>query len=447
MLTINQLSKLISKYDKPVPRYTSFPTAVNFHPGFGSGDYIRSLGELGPIKPVSIYVHIPFCHQLCYYCGCHTKITHKNQIISNYINLLVEEIKIVAGRIPYRLDISRIHFGGGSPNYASIRDISKILDYLKEHFNIHTETEIDMECDPRLLCEQNIKELCMLGVGRVSLGVQDFDIKVQKAINRIQSFELIAQHTQVLRREGIKSINFDLITGLPEQTSETIQDTIDKVIELRPDRIAVFSYAHVPWIKKHQKILGRYTLPPPSVRFSLSMQIRECLKKNGYKQIGIDHYGLPNDKLSVASEGFGIKRNFQGYSDDQADTIIGFGLSAISQFSFVYAQNTVEFDVYSRSINQGQLPTSRGIKVSREDSLIRDIIMALMCLFEADISRYPYRMRIMNLLEDLQKEGLVELKGNILALTELGRPFVRTVAAVFDPYYEQSEGNRHARAV
>ncbi len=442
----DQTIRLIEKYGGAVPRYTSFPTAVQFHDGYTHSDAQNDLKDISADQDISLYIHIPFCHSLCHYCGCHTKIVHGTKVISEYVRTLCEEIRIVASCIAYKPNIARIHFGGGSPNYAPIEDLQKIIGTIHDCFNLENNPDIDMECDPRLLSQEKLEGFIGLGVKRFSFGIQDFDKKVQSAINRLQPYELVKEHVFFLKKNGVHSINFDLITGLPQQTHETILQTLERVLMLQPSRIAVFPYAHVPWMKKHQLLLEKFNLPRAQERFIMGRQIHEALVTHGYNEIGIDHYALPADALSIARGNNSMKRNFQGYTDDNSDIVLGFGLSAITQFENSYAQNTIDVPTYRKTIESGILPTRRGLKLSSEDVLLRELIMMIMCDFQVDLNRYPSALIPLHRLAGLQQDGLIEMNKKLLKITEVGKPFTRVIAATFDPYL-QNQGQRHAKAI
>lgn len=445
MITLD-IPSLVDKYNRPVPRYTSFPTAVQFHDKYGKNSLEESLKNLSCEDPVSLYVHIPFCHSLCLYCGCHTKIVHEIAPISAYITTLCEEIRLVAHHIGKKLKVSRLHFGGGTPNYPPVEDIKRILTTLGDSFQMDENLEIDMECDPRLLNPDKIKTYAELGIRRISLGIQDFDEVVQKAVNRIQPYSLIEKQVSNLRENGFHAINFDLIIGLPEQTEASVQKTLDLVTTLKPDRIAVFAYAHVPWMKKHQKLLEVYTLPDANLRFVMNGIVKRHLISSGYQPIGIDHYALPEDSLAIAQRNGTMKRNFQGYTDDRASTILGLGLSAISQFKDAYAQNAINVSQYRKMIEDGHLAVERGITLSSQDINAREIIMKLMCNFEVHFGAYGDVKIDRHQLAHLAQDGLIDMEEGRIRMTDLGKPFTRVVASCFDPYLNQEE-NRHAKAV
>ena len=445
-----QTRNLIKKYGGPVPRYTSYPTAVKFHGNFTGIDVVSQLRAIMPGEMVSLYIHIPFCHSLCHYCGCHTKIVNNTNVITSYINTLCHEILLAAVHIPKDIQVSRIHFGGGSPNYAPIADIERIIDTIGAAFPLSAGAQIDMECDPRLLSREKITQLARLGVQRVSLGIQDFDEAVQRAVNRLQPVGQIITHVEELRENHIESINFDLIVGLPQQTRKSVLKTISDTIKMRPPRIAVFAYAHVPWMKAHQKLLEKYNFPTPEDRFLMHADIKSRLEDAGYHAIGIDHYALPGDALVRAQAAGTMRRNFQGYTDDRAEITLGFGLSAISQFKEAYAQNTLDAPSYRKAIENGQLPIAKGYKLDAKDCMERYAIMQMMCDFGIDLRDYPGIFVAHTQISALEQDGLIRRNRDRIEITDSGRPFVRVVAACFDSYYQNDhdkEENRHAKAI
>lgn len=441
----NDLQALLQKYNYPVPRYTSYPTAVQFKPDSTPDLYIRCLDDLNPGHPISLYVHIPFCHSLCHYCGCHTKIVHSYSPIEQYVEFLIREIDLVGKILKQKIPISRLHFGGGSPNYANSKDLEKIVRRFAKYFDI-SHMQIDMECDPRLLNAQKIKDYAALGVSRVSLGIQDFNETVQTAINRKQPFPQVQEQVELLRATGIENINFDLITGLPEQTINTVEETLKHVLRLKPSRIAVFPYAHVPWMKKHQKLLEKYHLPDTQERFEMGQLVHKTLMAEGYNAIGIDHYALKEDGLSQAQESGAMRRNFQGYTDDPARTILGFGLSAISQFESAYIQNTTDAPLYRKQIKAGTFPTARNLRLNNEDIRRRQLIEQLMCNFMINFSEFRDIDIPHVALALLEQDGIIKMNKNKIQIQEQGKPFVRIVASCFDPYFKK-ESRHHAKAI
>lgn len=446
VMTLVSTDALIAKYDRPVPRYTSFPTAVQFTHEISQDRYRALLAGLPPDEPVSLYLHIPFCHSLCHYCGCHTKITSSPSPVRAYVSNLLNEIALCGEATGTMLPAGRIHFGGGSPNFAETEDLAALLSGLARSFVFSEETQIDMECDPRLLTEEKIAAYAAMGVNRVSLGIQDFDETVQRAINRLQPYDMVRDCVQSLRRNGIHEINFDLIVGLPEQSVHSVSRTAELAMSLSPQRLAVFPYAHVPWMKKHQKLLERFRLPSARERFDMIETLRSLLSRRGYRDIGIDHYALETDSLSRAQNRGTMQRNFQGYTDDPSRTILGFGLSSISQFETAYVQNTTDPTAYRGALSRQDFPIQRGCVLSADDRTRRALIERLMCDFSLQFADFPEIRVPRDRLALLEQDGLLQMDGERLRVSVQGKPFVRVIAACFDPYLDPEAG-RHAKAV
>ncbi len=434
---------LLQKYDRPVPRYTSYPTAVHFNDEISQNYYAGLLSGLDAARPVSLYIHIPFCHVLCHYCGCHTKVANSYSPVKSYVQTLLKEINLVGQQLKGRIPISQLHFGGGSPNFLEENDLEEIITTLKQYFDFGDHAEIAIETDPRLLNESKIKSLSALGFTRVSLGVQDFNPNVQTAVNRIQPFETVQESVLNLRTNGIHKINFDLMTGLPLQTLDSVKRSVEQAISLCPDRLAVFAYAHVPWMKKHQKLLEKYPMPDAPLRFDMMSCVKETLEAAGYHSIGIDHFSHETDSLYTAYKNGTMRRNFQGYTDDQARNVIGFGLSSISMFEGAYIQNTTDAPAYRKAVDAGEFPITRGCVLSDEDRERRRVIEQIMCGMQTDISVYSEAQET---LKELEQDHLVEIEGTHVRITPEGWPFARVAAACFDAYYEPQEG-QHARAI
>lgn len=437
------ITALLRKHDQPVPRYTSYPTAVHFNHDISQDTYAGLLSGLTKKDPVSLYIHIPFCHVLCHYCGCHTKVANSYGPVKAYLQTLLKEIDLVGQNLSGRMPVSQLHFGGGSPNFLKAEDLEKIFDTLKQYFDFDAAAEIAIETDPRLLDKDKCTALAEIGFTRVSLGVQDFDADVQNAVNRIQPFETVQQSVLDLRRAGINKLNFDLMIGLPLQTLDSVRRSVKQAISLCPDRLAVFAYAHVPWMKKQQKLLEKYTMPDTRERFDMMLCVKEELEKAGYHAIGIDHFAHETDSLYQARKNKAMRRNFQGYTDDQAHTILGFGLSSITAFEGAYVQNTTDAPKYRQAIDARKFPISRGRILNDEDKKRRAVIEEIMCGYDTDVAEYPEaRMK----LEQLEKEGLVVMNDNHAKITPEGWPFARVAASCFDGYFEPQEG-QHARAI
>lgn len=435
--------RLLAKYDRPAPRYTSYPTAPHFTDRPAQGDIAARLAALLPGKPVSLYVHVPFCRILCHYCGCHTQAVRTDAPVERFTPLLLREIAKVAAAVPRNLPISQIHFGGGTPNILPLAALGRVMAALTGAFARTADTEVAMECDPRLLTPAYIQGLARLGFTRVSLGVQDFDPAVQEATNRTQPLEMVRAQVAALHMETITDINMDLMIGLPHQNPDSVARTAEQAADLGASRLAVFAYAHVPWMKKHQSLLERHGLPARAERFVMARAVEGALAGRGYAAIGIDHFARAGDSMRAALEGGTLRRNFQGYTDDQAATLIGFGPSAISAYPGFYAQNVPDTARWSQAVEAGALPVVRGRILGEDDQARAAAIAQVMCYGEiadaglADAGR----------LAELEADGLVERAGAGFAVTDKGRPFTRLAAACFDAHYAPATPQRHARAV
>lgn len=449
------MDKVIEKYAaRQIPRYTSYPTAPHFNSGVSAATYRKWLGELGEDQTLSLYLHIPFCRSMCWYCGCHTKVTKRYDPVADYTEHLAREIDIVAGAIDARPAVTHVHWGGGSPTILADEDFVSIMKRLNDRFRLSSEAEIAVEIDPRTLDMAKTKALAASGVNRASLGVQDFDAKVQERINRIQPRPLVARSVSDLRAVGIEAISFDLMYGLPGQTVEGCVATVEQAVEMEPDRISVFGYAHVPWMKTHQRLISDESLPDGGLRFEQSEAIAETLERDGYVRVGLDHFARRDDAMAQALAEGNLRRNFQGYTTDTADALIGLGVSAIGVLPRGYVQNTSDAGGYARSLEDGALTTARGFLLDDEDRLRRAVIEKLMCDLEVDLEATirEYGRASDNFTEEVAamaemiEEGVVEFDKTTVRMTELGRPVVRAVCALFDSYLGQGRG-RHSRAV
>ena len=446
--------ELLARYDLRIPRYTSYPTAPHFHPGVGPTQYGARLAALDPEKPLSIYLHVPFCEKLCWYCGCNTKIVARYDPVAAFRDHLVREINLVAGYLSGRFRVSHVHWGGGTPTILAADDFLALSNELRRLFEIGDDAEIAVEIDPRTLSETTVGALAAAGVNRASLGVQDFDIAVQRAVNRIQPYAITAQVVEWLRSAGISSLNFDLMYGLPLQTEESVVVTVDQAVTLRPDRVAVFGYAHVPWMKRHQRLLEERQLPDTATRWRQAEATSQRLIEHGYEAIGLDHFARPDDSMALAAREGRLRRNFQGYTTDQADTLIAFGPSAIGALPDAYVQNATDIRSWREAVIRGQLATRRGFTVDSDDLMRREIIERIMCDDTLDVAAIAWRYGLdtppfgaeQDLLLALAADGLIGLDGWTIALRPLGRPLRRAVAAAFDRYLGQGEA-RHAKAV
>ncbi len=438
-----RILELIQKYDRPVPRYTSYPTAVQFDEEISQERFYVLLSSLKKEQAVSLYVHVPFCHILCHYCGCHTQVANSYKPAQMYLALLLKEIEKIGKTLPARILVSRLHFGGGSPNFLKPEDIARIMEAIQRFFQFDEQTDVDMEMDPRLLTRDSIFGYVKTGITRVSFGIQSFDPEVQKAVNRIQPFKNVRECVGWFKDAGIEHINFDLMYGLPLQTLGSIESSIELAVSLNPQRFAVFGYAHVPWMKKQQKLLEKYDFPDALQRHKMAELIREKLIAAGYPAIGIDHFAQESDSLYHAFKSKTLHRNFQGYTDDHAQTLIGFGVSSISSFEDTYAQNASNAVRYRDAVTHERFAVSRGRVITDEDIRRRAVIEEFMCYFSLDIADFPENMPQ---LKALEADGIITMNGSRISITDEGRPFIRVVASLFDEYLEPNK-KRHAQAV
>ncbi|MBL0405113.1 oxygen-independent coproporphyrinogen III oxidase [Microvirga aerilata] len=446
--------ELIARYDQRVPRYTSYPTAPHFKPDITAETYASWLAELARDAPVSLYLHVPFCAELCLYCGCNTAVTRSYKAVAAYVDCLEREVELVTKHLPGRLDVSHIHWGGGTPTILSPEDLGRISSRLGTAFAVRPDAEIAVEIDPRTITLAHVEALAASGLNRASLGVQDFDPRVQETIKRIQSFEQTAQVATWLRRAGVKGLNLDLMYGLPFQTCESVTRSVDLALRLDPDRIALFGYAHVPWMKRHQALLPEEALPDAIARVEQREAAADALIRAGYIQIGIDHFAKPSDPMADRQRNGRLHRNFQGYTTDEATALIGFGTSAIGSLPQGYIQNAPTTVGYREAVLKGRLPVVRGVALSEDDRLRRRIIERLMCDFSVDLHELTSEFRRealdfkpeMEAVDALAEDGLVVRHGLTLTIPREGRALVRNVCAVFDRYLE-SGAQRHSRAL
>lgn len=451
-------AELVARYDGRVPRYTSYPTAPHFSAAFTADDYAAWLKAL-PEKKValSLYLHVPFCDRLCLYCGCNTRVVRAESSRRAYAALLERELGMVADLIRRRAKVSHVHWGGGTPTTLPADCLTGIMARIRSLFSVLSDAEVAIEIDPTSLPADGFESLSEMGITRASLGVQDFDPAVQTAIGRHQSYEATQTCARALRAMGISSLNLDLIYGLPNQTVESVARTARQTLALEADRVAVFGYAHVPWMKRHQALIPQETLPDPAARFAQSRMIAHVLEvEGGYLPVGLDHYARPDDALACAVTSKRLHRDFQGYTTDASPALIGIGASAIGCLPQGYAQNTADVPAYMAAIRADRLATVRGVALSPDDRLRREVIERIMCDLEADLPAIAkaYAADPAPLiaaaagLARFEEDSLVRWDGRRLEVTEVGRPFVRSVAALFDAYLEHDDGlRRHAQAV
>jgi len=448
------IQDLAAKYDLRLPRYTSYPTAPHFSPEVGPETYTRWLGDLDPATPLSLYTHVAYCDEMCFFCGCHTKVAKRYDPVADYLDALLAEIDLIAGLLPTRMGFKFMHFGGGSPTILTADDFSRLIRHLRERFTMLDGAEIAVEMDPRTATEDYVKAMADVGVTRASIGVQDFEADVQKAVNRIQPFELVEQVVAWLRKHGIVDINMDLMYGLPHQTTESVCRTIDRALALGPRRVSYFGYAHVPWMRSHMKMIPEDALPGVSERWSQYLQGSQRFSDNGYVTVGLDHFAAPDDELALALGKQSLHRNFQGYTTDTAEALIAFGASGIGSLPQGYVGNQGEIGAYKRTVRDGTPPITRGLAISHEDKLRRAIIERLMCDLGVDLETVADQYGVstadfepeLSRMADLESDGIVVRDGPHLRITELGRPLVRAVCAKFDQYLNVGE-KRHSQAV
>jgi oxygen-independent coproporphyrinogen-3 oxidase len=451
---MNAPAALAAKYDLRVPRYTSYPTAPHFQATVDGKLYRSWLSELEPRQPLSLYFHIPFCDSMCWFCGCYTKIVQQYQPILDYLETLHREIGLIAQALPGRFTARHLHWGGGSPTMLKAEDWLRLVEALRAAFDIAADAELAVEVDPRDTTEAYVVALAAAGVNRVSIGVQDFDATVQESVNRLQPFTTVEQVTTWLRRHGIQRLNLDLMYGLPHQTVARVAAMAEQAVTLAPSRVALFGYAHVPWMKSHQKLIDETALPGAEDRLAQYRAAADVLTGHGYRAVGLDHFALPGDPLAEAAAAGRLRRNFQGYTTDDADVLIGFGASAIGSLPQGYVQNAAPLKAYRTAVAEGTLPTARGIALDAEDRLRRAIIDSLMCALSVDLDVVCRAHGVaadrfapaIDRLKPLVTDGLITLDGARISVTEEGRPFVRLAAAAFDAYLEEGAA-RHSRAV
>jgi oxygen-independent coproporphyrinogen-3 oxidase len=447
-------SVLDSYARRAVPRYTSYPTAPHFAADFPEAVYRGWLARLDPGEPISLYLHVPFCKQMCWYCGCNMKLAARYAPLADYVEHLIAEIDLIADAMPARIPVAHLHLGGGTPTALDPDDLALVMARLAKRFRLTADADLAIESDPRTLTDPMIERIGALGFNRASFGVQEFDPKVQAAINRLQPPELVARATERLRAVGVRGINFDLIYGLPHQTATSLRATVGECVAMRPDRVALFGYAHVPWMAKNQRMIAEDSLPDAAERATQAEAGADTLVAAGYVRIGIDHFALPGDPLAIASETGRLRRNFQGYTSDPARTLIGVGATAIGSTPDGHVQNIAETGAWSRAVSAGRLPVARGHASSAEDALRAHVIERIMCDGAVDLRAAGRAFGFADdwcaaedpVLATLQRDGVVALAPGRVALTAEGLPLARVVAAVFDTYLRAATV-RHSVAV
>lgn len=437
-----------------VPRYTSYPTAPNFSSAVDHAVYRSWLSGLAEDATLSIYLHVPYCRDLCFYCGCNTKATHKQKPIERYAKLIAEEMAQIA-RYAGRHKVRYLHWGGGTPSILGADLLKFTAGELARHFDLAALVEHAIELDPRYLNHSLVRALRSIGVNRVSLGVQDFNPRVQQTVGRIQPFDVVKNAVVTLREFGVVKINLDLMYGLPRQTVSNIQETVHLAHQLEPQRIAVFGYAHVPWFRAQQRLIDESELPSARERLAQATAAHDALVQLGYQPIGLDHYARSDDQIATAARAGRLRRNFQGYTVDDADALIGLGASAISRLPNGFAQNASDVGGYSRAVAAAKLATVKGISISVDDRIRGQIIERLMCDMAVDLEAIGDRFEIdvgsnfsdvLAALDPLRDIGNLQIDGYRIRITDKGRPFARVVASAFDAYLKRNH-TRHSPAI
>lgn len=446
--------ELVKKYDVAVPRYTSYPSANLFNSSFTADSFKKAIRENKNSSDISIYFHIPFCDTLCYFCACNMFITKDRNLISMYLKALKNEVSMSIDFLGHRR-VSQIHFGGGTPTYLTPSEINDITDFIMKNFKVNPSGEFSFEADPRGLTYQHLKAFADAGFNRVSMGVQDFDERVQKAINRIHPFEEVKKCVDMIRDVGFKSLNLDFIYGLPFQSVKSFERTVDLMLELKPDRIALFNFAYLPELRKYHRVIRQDWLPEPHEKLSIFKMAHDKLTSNGYEFIGLDHFALPHDELFIARKNGRLQRNFQGYSTYAGLDLFAYGMSAISSFQNVYSQNYKDLKKYMEAVEAGIFPVERGYELKGEDILRRYIIMELMCnmnvRFVDVLEKFgvDFTQKFSNELKRLNEfvlDGLVKINSTGVVIKESGVYFLRNIASVFDGYLGKVKAI-HSKAV
>ncbi len=442
-------ASLLQKYSVNIPRYTSYPTAPEWIERFTKEDFLRTNDLSNKNKtPISLYFHLPFCESHCYFCGCNVVISKKREILNPYLLYLKKEIEILSKLINPERKVVQIHLGGGTPTYLNSDELNDLLLVVKNSFNFSSTIEAGVEVDPRVTNSNHLQALANHGFNRLSMGVQDFDLKVQEAVNRIQPYELTHKLFTEARELGFKSINVDLIYGLPYQTKESFKKTIDLVLELNPDRIALFHYAHLPQMLKHQdKYISSDTLPSTEIKTIIFQMAAQMLTDNGYMFIGLDHFAKSNDELYIAKRNKTLHRNFQGYTTCGDSDLYGLGISAISNIQNSFSQNEKKLNSYYEKLDRNEIPFFRGFVLNNDDELRREVIMKILCHGELDMAEIEKKYNIqfsthfsfeLEKINSLKDDGLVSIKNDFIWVTEAGQYFLRNIACVFDAYLQKN---------
>jgi len=448
---------LVRKYDRPGPRYTSYPPATEFTEEVGEEDYRRKLVESNARKtPLSLYFHIPFCESGCYYCGCNIIISHRKGIEVPYLRRVYREMDMLAELIDRSRKVVQLHWGGGTPNYLTPEEIEEFMGEIRKRFSFSEDAEVSIEIDPRFATDHQLRVIRDAGFNRISMGLQDLDERVQRAINRIQPYSLMVEVMGKLRDLGFHSINIDLIYGLPHQTRSSFEKTVEKVIELDPDRIAVYSFAYVPWVKPIQKRIDPDALPSPEEKLSILEMVVERFQDAGYVYIGMDHFAKPDDELAVAQRRGELWRNFQGYTTRKGVELLGIGATSIGMLQDSYFQNYKTLREYNVAVDEGRLPVFRGFLLKEDDFVRREVIMDIMCNLGVNFRKIDDRFGIvfedyfekeLEELRELEEDGLIRVKDRRIEILPAGRMLIRNVAMVFDAYLRTKKELRFSKTI
>ncbi len=450
---------LIRRFDQTGPRYTSYPTADRFQADYPTASYLEHLAQRAgadPVAPLSVYVHLPFCESLCYFCACNKIITHDHSKAAGYLDDLFKEMALLSPHLGQHRQAVQLHFGGGTPTFLSAAELSALMDQLRRHFEFAPDAELGIEIDPRTVTSDTLAMLAGLGFNRTSFGVQDFDPDVQTAVNRVQPYEMVRTALRACRDNGFESVNTDLIYGLPKQSVSSFSHTLDQLIELSPDRIALYNYAHLPSRFKAQRLIRAEDLPSAETRIRIFLMSIRRLLAAGYVYVGLDHFAKPDDELNHARLRNGLHRNFQGYTTRAGCDMIGFGVSAIGRIGDAYVQNHHSLKAYRERLAGGELPTDKGFDLSREDAMRREVIMAIMCGAPLDFAAFEARhgecfetcfRDELARLEPYADAGLISRDAQGLKVMPKGRVFVRALAMVFDQYLNRPRDAIYSRLI
>lgn len=449
---------LIKRYDKTGPRYTSYPTAIQFHENFGAPEYIAAARHTDQQRPLSLYFHIPFCSKVCFFCGCNKVVTKFRDRAAPYLSRLHQEIKMQSALFGGNRPVDQLHWGGGTPTFISHDEMRELMAVTRQHFNLHDDDsgEYSIEIDPREIDRETLQVLRSIGFNRISLGVQDFDPKVQQAVNRIQPLEQTSEAINEARRLGFKSISVDLIYGLPFQSVDSFNATLNKIIDLDPDRLSVFNYAHLPEMFKPQRRINAEDLPPPSVKLEILRQAIEKLTGAGYVYIGMDHFAKPDDELAIAQQQGNLYRNFQGYSTHADCDLVALGITAIGKVGHTFSQNVKSLEAYYACIDNNQLPVYRGMKLSDDDLLRQAVISELICHFRLDMPSIEKKFGIrfkdyfaeeLSEMQPMEQDGLLSINGKNISVQPAGHLLIRNICMVFDRYLREQQHQSFSKVI